>query len=67
MKKNTAIILIGQFFWKLSSQRAEKDATKQKVVSFQEVSQKRKMVIKIKSHSSPENRISLSRLQKFSL
>ena len=35
------------FFLKWSSRRAEKDATKQKVLSFQEVGQKRKMVIKI--------------------
>ena len=34
-------------FWKWSSWQAEKDVTKQKVLSFQEVDQKRKMVIKI--------------------
>ena len=33
-------------FWKSSSRQAEKDATKQKVLSFQEVGQKRKTVIK---------------------
>ena len=33
--------------WKWSSRRAEKDATKQIVIYFQEVSQKRKMVVKI--------------------
>ena len=35
------------FFWKWSSRRAEKDDTKQKVLSFQEICQKRKLVIKI--------------------
>ena len=34
-------------FWKWSSWQAEKDVTKQKVLSFQEVDQNRKMVIKI--------------------
>ena len=33
--------------WKWSSWQAKKDATKQNVLSFQEVSQKRKIVIKI--------------------
>ena len=38
---------LASFFWKWSYQRAEKDATKQKGLCFQEISQKRKMVIKI--------------------
>ena len=34
-------------FWKWSSRRAELDATKQKIISFQEVTQSRKIVVKI--------------------
>ena len=37
----------GQIFWKWSSQQAEKDAVKQKVLSFHKDGQKQKMVIKI--------------------
>ena len=56
-------ISFGHFFWKWSSRRAEKDATEQiKVLSYQEVGQKRKMVIKIEF--TP---LSLSRPQHFSL
>ena len=48
----------GPFWTNLSSGRAEKDATKQKCIHFQEVGQKRKMVIKIGfplSHSDLQN------------
>ena len=48
------------FFWKWSSRRAEADANKQKVLSFQEVSQKCKIVIKIEFtplDHSPERKI----------
>ena len=34
--------------WKVSSRRAEKDAIKQKVLSFNDDGQKRNMVVKIK-------------------
>ena len=37
--------VLDTFFFKWSFWRAEKDATKQKVLSFQEVGQKRKMVV----------------------
>ena len=50
--------VLDNFFWKWSSRRAEKDATKQKVLSFQEIGQNRKIVIK--SEFTP---LSLSRLQ----
>ena len=47
------------FFWKWSSRRAESDATKQKILSLQEIGQKRKMVVKIEftplSLSWPQN------------
>ena len=39
--------VLDNFFWKWSSRRAESDATKQKILSFQEVGQKRKIVVKI--------------------
>ena len=44
--KSEGKIRFGQIlFWKWSSRWAEKDATKQKVIYFQEIGQKRKMVI----------------------
>ena len=42
---------------KWSSWRAEKNATKQKVLSFQEVGKKRKMVIKIEFTPLPHRKI----------
>ena len=46
--KSEGKVRFGQiFFWKWSSWRAKSDATKQKILSFQEVGQKRKIVVKI--------------------
>ena len=45
------------FFWKWSSRWAEKDAVKQKVLTFQEDGQKRKMVIKIEYNSLTDDRL----------
>ena len=61
--------VLDKFFFEIFSSRraeqAEKDATKQKVMSFQEIGQKRKMVIKIEFN--PLLPLSLSRLQNVSL
>ena len=57
--KSEGKVRFGQFFSKWSSRRAVSDATKQTILSFQEIGQKCKMMVKIKftplSLSWPQN------------